>query len=242
VRVYDLMPAARAAHGPPCRNRPICGTVIGGLHPDTGRHFTTSSRRSAMGLTAATATRRSSRFHGETFNCPAEGRVSQGLYVDQATLNPEDGGEGRWRGGKGIRVDYRVRADGTWMTVGYTRSRIPPWGLEGGSEGSCNYVEVLRKDGGRELRHRHRHRAERGDVIRPHRQRRWVRDPKAWTRCGGSRCQNGYVTASVRGGVWYFHCHPRESGDQQPQALRARHRFYLGKFQRSLSSFVSIVY
>ncbi len=36
------------------------------------------------------------------------------------------------------------------MTVGYTRSRIPPWGLEGGNDGTCNYVEVLRTDGRRE--------------------------------------------------------------------------------------------
>ena len=36
------------------------------------------------------------------------------------------------------------------MTVGYTRSRIPPWGLEGGKDGTCNYVEVLRTDGRRE--------------------------------------------------------------------------------------------
>ena len=36
------------------------------------------------------------------------------------------------------------------MTVGYTRSRIPPWGLEGGNDGTCNYVEVLRTDGKRE--------------------------------------------------------------------------------------------
>jgi N-methylhydantoinase B len=158
VRVYDLMLRCLAPHMPdllPAGNfGSICGTVIGGPHPDTGRHFTIvepqlggwGGQRGRDGNSAIF-----SGFHGETFNCPAEVAESRyGLYVDQAALNPEEGGEGRWRGGKGIRVDYRVRADGTWMTVGYTRSRIPPWGLEGGRDGTCNFVEVIRKDGGGE--------------------------------------------------------------------------------------------
>jgi N-methylhydantoinase B len=158
VRVYDLMLRCLAPHMPdllPAGNfGSICGTVIGGPHPDTGRHFTIvepqvggwGAERGRDGNPAIF-----SGFHGETFNCPAEVAESRyGLFVDQATLNPEDGGEGRWRGGKGIRVDYRVRADGTWMTVGYTRSRIPPWGLEGGKDGTCNFVEVIRKGGGSE--------------------------------------------------------------------------------------------
>ena len=87
-------------------------------------------------------------FHGDTFNCPAEvAEARYGVYVDQATLNPQEGGEGQWRGGKGILVDYRVRSDGTFMTVGYTRSRIPPWGLEGGADGTTNSVEVIRASG-----------------------------------------------------------------------------------------------
>jgi N-methylhydantoinase B len=65
-------------------------------------------------------------------------------------LNPDEGGEGRWRGGKGIEVDYRVRADGNFMTVGYTRSRVPPWGLAGGKDGTSNYVEIVRANGKRE--------------------------------------------------------------------------------------------
>ena len=34
------------------------------------------------------------------------------------------------------------------MTIGYTRSRIPPWGLAGGDQGTPNYVEVVRAAGG----------------------------------------------------------------------------------------------
>ena len=36
------------------------------------------------------------------------------------------------------------------MTVGYTLSRVPPWGLAGGKDGTPNYVEVVRANGKRE--------------------------------------------------------------------------------------------
>jgi len=158
VRVFDLMLRCLAPHMPDLMPAggfaSICGTVIGGPHPDTGRHYTIvepqlggwGAMRGRDGNSAIF-----SGFHGETFNCPAEvAEARYGLSVDRMTLNPEQGGEGRWRGGKGIEVAYRVRADGNFMTVGYTRSRIPPWGLEGGAEGTPNYVEVIRASGKRE--------------------------------------------------------------------------------------------
>jgi len=50
------------------------------------------------------------------------------------------GGEGEHRGGKGIVVDYRVRSDNCFFTCAYTRNRHKPWPLQGGREGSPNYV------------------------------------------------------------------------------------------------------
>nr|WP_232471908.1 hydantoinase B/oxoprolinase family protein [Pseudomonas aeruginosa] len=86
--------------------------------------------------------------HGETYNCPVEVcEARYGLYVECMTLNDEPGGHGQYRGGQGIRIDYRVRSEGTFLTCGYTRSVVAPWGLEGGAEGSPNYIEVVRKDG-----------------------------------------------------------------------------------------------
>jgi len=158
VRVFDLMLRCLAPHIPnllPAGGfASICGTVIGGPHPDTGRHYTIvepqlggwGAMRGRDGNSAIF-----SGFHGETFNCPAEvAEARYGLAVERMMLNPEQGGEGRWRGGKGVEVVYRVRADGNFMTVGYTRSRIPPWGLEGGADGTPNYVEVIRASGKRE--------------------------------------------------------------------------------------------
>ena len=155
IRVYDLILRCLAAHMPerlPAGNfASVCATIIGGVHPDTGRAFTLVEPE--IGGWGGEAGRDGnsamySGLHGETYNCPAEiCEARYGLYVDGMALNDEPGGHGQYRGGLGIRIDYRVRADDTFLTCGYTRSQVPPWGLAGGREGTPNYIEVLRKDG-----------------------------------------------------------------------------------------------
>lgn len=155
VRVYDLIWRCLAnvvpERLPAGHFASICGTFIGGPHPDTGRHYTIvepelggwGASRGRDGNSAIF-----SGFHGETYNCPAEiSEARNGLFVDRMELNTEPGGEGQWVGGHGIVMDYRVRADGSFLTAGYTRSKILPWALDGAEEGSPNYVRVIRKDG-----------------------------------------------------------------------------------------------
>jgi N-methylhydantoinase B len=90
-----------------------------------------------------------SAIHGHTFNCPAEiAEARYGLYVDRLALNEAAGGEGEHRGGRSIVLDYRVRANGCFLTCAYTRNKHPPWPLSGGRDGSPNYAEVIRADGG----------------------------------------------------------------------------------------------
>lgn len=156
MRLYDLIWRCLALHLgakrlPAGHFASICGTVIGGPHPDTGRHFTIVEPQVGgwgawQGSDGISANYSSS--HGETNRCPVEvAEARYGLYVDQLKLSDEPGGEGQYRGGKGIILDYRVRSDGCFLTVSYTRSRFKPWPLEGGREGSANRVEILRKDG-----------------------------------------------------------------------------------------------
>lgn len=155
IRIYDLMLRTLAPHIsnilPAGSFGSVCGTFIGGTHPDTKRHFTIvepqlggwGAMKGRDGNTAMF-----SLIHGETFNCPSEiAEARYGVYVDQVTLNSEQGGEGEWRGGKGIVVDYRIRSDNIFLTLGFTRSRILPWGVNGGVDGSTNYVEVIRNSG-----------------------------------------------------------------------------------------------
>ena len=92
-----------------------------------------SSRRSAAGARLADARRELSahvqRVHGDTFNCPAEvAEARYGLYVDRLALTTGPGGEGEHRGGKGIVLEYRVRANGCFLTCAYTRSTPPAVG------------------------------------------------------------------------------------------------------------------
>ena len=76
----------------------ICGTVIAGDHPDTGRRFTMVEPQ--MGGWGATATRDGldamySTSHGDTFNCPVEiCEARYGIDVGYKRLNESDGGQG----------------------------------------------------------------------------------------------------------------------------------------------------
>jgi N-methylhydantoinase B len=132
----------------------VCGTFIGGPHPDTGRHFTIVEPQ--VGGWGASAWRDGnsamfSLFHGDTFNCPAEvAEARYGMLVERLELAADPGGEGRFRGGQGILLEYRVRADGCFFSCAYTRSRVKPWSLDGGIEGTGNYAEVVRVDGSAE--------------------------------------------------------------------------------------------
>lgn len=155
LRVKDLMWRCLAPHMPERlaagHFASLCGTFIGGIHPDTGRQYTVIEPQ--LGGWGASLYRDGntaifSSFHGETYNCPAEiNEARNGLYVDRMELNMEPGGEGKYTGGRGIVMDYRIRADKGFLTVGYTRSRFPAWPLAGGREGSPNYVRFIRKDG-----------------------------------------------------------------------------------------------
>jgi N-methylhydantoinase B len=155
IRLYDLIWRCLAPHLgtrlPAGSFGSICGTFIGGTHPDTGRHFTIVEPQ--VGGWGASSSRDGnsaifSGFHGDTFNCPAEvAEARYGLFVDRLALNDAPGGEGAHRGGKGILLEYRVRADGCFFTCAYTRNAHRPWALEGGREGAPNQAEVIRRDG-----------------------------------------------------------------------------------------------
>lgn len=86
--------------------------------------------------------------HGDTFNCPVEiNEARNGIEVERLTLNGEAGGAGRYRGGKGIDLRYRILGKRAWLTAEYTRRITPPWGVAGGQDGTCNRLELLARDG-----------------------------------------------------------------------------------------------
>ena len=149
----------------------ICGTVIAGRHPHTGRRYTMVEPQ--MGGWGATATRDGnsamySSNHGETFNCPVEiAEARYGFLFRRYGLNDEPGGDGLHRGGPGMAIEYAIGGSDTTLSAGYTRNKAPVWGLAGGEPGTTNRIEVDRSDGSHEA---HAFvsglRLEAGDIIR----------------------------------------------------------------------------
>lgn len=148
--IWKALATAMPLHLPAGHYSSICGTFMGGPHPDTGETWGIvepqlggwGAANSHDGINALYTG-----FHGDTFNVPVE-IIEQrnGLMVDQLALNISDTGEGEFIGGKGISLDYRIMADDWWLTMAYTRSEKGPWGMKGGNEGSTNFV-VVNKNG-----------------------------------------------------------------------------------------------
>jgi N-methylhydantoinase B len=129
----------------------VCGTLFGGTHPDTGRAYAVIEPELGGWGGSPTSDGNSGQFsglHGETYNCPAEvAEARYGVTVDYLSFHDEDGGAGFHRGGKGVRIDYRIKSDNAWLTVAYTRCKVPPWPLKGGQQGSPNHVLIRRTNG-----------------------------------------------------------------------------------------------
>jgi len=133
----------------------ICGTVLTGRHPATGRRFAMVEPQ--MGGWGATATRDGnnamySSGHGETFNCPVEiAEARYGFLYRRLSLNDEPGGEGRHRGGRGLVKEFVIGGAETELSIGYSRHVQRAWSLAGGAPGTTNRVEIER-GGRREVR------------------------------------------------------------------------------------------
>jgi N-methylhydantoinase B len=155
IRALDIMWKAMAPHLPDRLSAghyaSICGTFVGGTHPDSGKPHVFIEPQlggwgGAQGQDGDSGQYTAS--HGETFNCAVEvNEARNGVRIDRLELNDEPGGEGEFRGGKGIRLDYRIRGADFWLTAMYSRNKVPPWGLRGGRDGSLNYIRILRADG-----------------------------------------------------------------------------------------------
>lgn len=158
VRLHDLVIRCLAQHMPtqiPAGSfSSVCGTLFGGLHPDTGRAYAVIEPELGGWGGSAGKDGNAGQFcglHGETYNCPAEvAEARYGVTVDYLSFHDEDGGAGLHRGGKGVRIDYRIRSDNAWLTAAYTRSKFTPWPLEGGQPGSANHIIIRRANGEQE--------------------------------------------------------------------------------------------
>ncbi|MGH2435575.1 MAG: hydantoinase B/oxoprolinase family protein, partial [bacterium] len=129
----------------------VCGTVISGRHPDTGDLYILVEPQ-AGGWGAGAGKDGESGLvcsgDGETYVIPVEvTETRHGVLVDQFAFNVDDGGEGTFRGGRGLIRDYRITSEKAHLTVTFGRYKFPPWAIDGGRPGTPNLVRVLHRDG-----------------------------------------------------------------------------------------------
>ncbi|MFT7221197.1 MAG: N-methylhydantoinase B, partial [Candidatus Azotimanducaceae bacterium] len=82
---------------------------------------------------------------GDTYNYSIELLEAKfPVRVRRYDFNVEGGvGAGRYRGGFGVVREYEMLADKTMLTGSFGRNVTPPWGAEGGHDGSVNRFEVI---------------------------------------------------------------------------------------------------
>jgi N-methylhydantoinase B len=131
----------------------VCATAIACTHPDTGEPtLLVEPQAGGWGASVLKDGEHGlvSVGDGETYVIPAEVCEQRyGIRVERFGFDVVEAGAGRRRGGRGLVREYRMLTDGS-LTVGFGRHRYPPWGVDGGHDGSPNYVEVVRSDGTRE--------------------------------------------------------------------------------------------
>ncbi|NLR98211.1 hydantoinase B/oxoprolinase family protein [Rhizobium sp. P38BS-XIX] len=81
---------------------------------------------------------------GDTYNYSVEVIEARfPLLVRRYQLNTEGGsGAGRRRGGFGVIRDYEILEDGASAYCSFGRTQTPPWGIEGGTPGTANLLQV----------------------------------------------------------------------------------------------------
>ncbi|MFC7335051.1 hydantoinase B/oxoprolinase family protein [Rhodocista pekingensis] len=155
ISAADVMWKALAPHMPdrlPAGHYgSVCATVIAGRHPDSGDFFLLVEPLAGGWGAACDGDGQQGQFcvgNGETYNIPVEVTEARyGVRVERFGFHTEDGGAGRFRGGKGLQLEYRVLGDGAFMSTTFGRYRHRPWAMQGGQEGSPNFAEVVRGDG-----------------------------------------------------------------------------------------------
>ncbi len=108
------------------------------IEPQHGGWGACPERDGASGLIAVT--------DGDTYNLSVELlEAKYPLRIRRYTLNTEDDvGAGRHRGGFGLVREYEVLGADAFLYASLGRSVTRPWGIDGGTEGGTNYIEVIR--------------------------------------------------------------------------------------------------
>jgi N-methylhydantoinase B len=138
----DLVPAASGGD--------ICALVWWGSREGTGEPWADGAPH-PVGLGASPQGDGASTmmFHSESATrfTPAEIWEARNPWIiEQCALAQDSAGVGKFRGGLGLNLSFRVIED-CYITVAIARTKLRPWGLEGGGEGRPNELEIDYPDG-----------------------------------------------------------------------------------------------
>lgn len=129
----------------------VCGVVLAGIHPDTGELFILTEPQAGGWGAGADKDGENGLVcvgDGETYIIPIEVcETRYGILVDKYEYDITEGGEGRFRGGRGLVRAYRITADEAWFTGTFGRYKYLPWGMNNGRDGSRNYTKMIFADG-----------------------------------------------------------------------------------------------
>jgi N-methylhydantoinase B len=86
---------------------------------------------------------------GDVRNTPVElQEIKYPVLIETHALRDGSGGAGKYRGGLGVELTYRL-LQGCRANINLDRTRDPPWGLHGGKPGAVNECYIQRADGSR---------------------------------------------------------------------------------------------
>lgn len=86
--------------------------------------------------------------NGDCLNVPIEViETKYPLRVERYALLEDSGGPGKYRGGLGLVIDYRLLYNDANISVGLSRYKVKPYGLFGGKEGVPSINKVIYPDG-----------------------------------------------------------------------------------------------
>jgi N-methylhydantoinase B len=87
---------------------------------------------------------------GDVRNTPVElQEIKYPALIEQHALRQDSGGAGRFRGGLGLALTYRLLQP-CKANINCDRTRDPPWGLHGGKAGATNCAVITRATDGAE--------------------------------------------------------------------------------------------
>ena len=160
-RVRDVVIGALAGTVPlsfgPCHGS-VSHTYIGGIHPKTGKPYVWYEYPTG-GFGASPGNDGCSSIigygGGDTRDYPIERAEAEfpllcTLYRERV----DGGGPGKFRGGVGLVRNMKILDDGRYQKIGvstlWDRTKIPPFGIDGGFSGCPGRIAIIRTDGRQE--------------------------------------------------------------------------------------------